>query len=142
MDDLDKWGRQVELMASEDEASEVATVTGTQNGANPGWQERAERLCRPKNWTVQILPNQTLYEGLTTAEWEQVQRYIALVAEGARYMMAGMVKGTIKYPVGTEPMEYWLDHLIGEGADQMNYQLLLADAARRQAKPHASRDPV
>ena len=36
--------------------------------------------------------------------------------------------GTIKYATDNYDLKQWFAHLIGEGADQMNYQMLLFQA--------------
>jgi hypothetical protein len=94
--------------------------------ANLHWQERVEDWATPDHWTIgSITPSQLLYDELSPSEWARMLPKIEMVRMVAQYMLAGMVKGTMKYPTDVYTMEKWLAHIIDEGADQMNYQVLM-----------------
>ena len=103
-------------------------ILGTQAQSLPGWEERAKDLARYELFKVSINPNATLLAGLTEDEKKRLFKKLRLVSNAARYMAAGMVKGTIKYATDSYDLKQWFAHLIGEGADQMNYQMLLFQA--------------
>jgi hypothetical protein len=110
---------------------EVRTATDMVLGtstSNEGWMERAKSLCNPDHWLVSVGYSMDLQMGLTNSEQERLKPKIQMVMDAARIMLAGMVKGTIKYPTDGFDIDKWMDHLIGEGCDQMNYQILLANA--------------
>lgn len=115
-----------------DEHSGSSIVTGTMVTANPGWEARAKSMCDPGNWSIEVTAHKDLQ--LSDEEWTRLEPKIALVLEAAQYMLAGMVKGTIKYPTDDYDLKTWFAHLIGEGADQMNYSLLLANAFNKGVK--------
>lgn len=104
-------------------------ITGTMTKPIPGWEERVERLCKPENFWVSVVPNKWLMvDELTEEEADRLERKLKLVQRYTAYMAAGMLKGTLKYPTDDIPVETWIAHLIGEGSDLANYQILLADA--------------
>ena len=92
-----------------------------------GWEERTKELAKPELWVVAIHPMYELRQKFTPEEWERMLPKITMVEEFVKYMMAGMVKGTVKYSGDTWTTERWMAHLISEGADQANYQILLLD---------------
>lgn len=100
-------------------------ITGLSFKANPGWEERAQSLCKPGNFNVQITYYFGLPDGLSKEEINRLEPKIKIVEEFAAYMAAGMLKGTIKYSGDGWEVAEWFSHLIGEGADFANYQMLL-----------------
>lgn len=97
-------------------------ITGLSFKANPGWEERAQLLCKPDNFKVTI----TYYlPSLSLEEINRLEPKLKMVEEFASYMAAGQLKGTIKYPEDGWEVAEWFSHLIGEGADFANYQMLL-----------------
>ena len=100
-------------------------ITGLMVEATPGWEARVKELAKPAHFVVDIYPI-GLSGKITDEEFSRLHKKLKLVAEAATYMAAGMLKGTIKYPTDDLPLDTWMAHVIGEGADQMNYQILLA----------------
>ena len=107
--------------------SKTDMVLGT-SAVNEYWEKRAKELCNPDYWSIQIYPRSPIFEGMTQGEIKRLEPKIKMVQEAAQIMMAGMVKGTLKYPTDGFDIDKWMSHLIGEGCDQMNYQILLATA--------------
>ena len=107
---------------------ESVDILGTQAHALEGWEERAKDLAVSELFKVTINPNAYLLDKLSEDEKKRLFKKLRLVQNAARYMAAGMVKGTIKYATDKYPLSQWFAHLIGEGADQMNYQMLLFQA--------------
>lgn len=103
----------------------LVDVTGTMAQGVENWQQRTEALAKPEYWGVDISMSEHLIVGLTTSEINRLEKKVAMVRDCAKYMLAGMVKGTVKYTSDDWTLERWMAHMIGEGADQMNYQLLL-----------------
>lgn len=97
----------------------------------PGWEERARLLARPELFNG-YTPKVELLKELNDVEKKRLFRKLRLVKKYAEYMAAGMVKGTLKYEHDDYTIEQWMAHLMGEGADQSNYALLLFDAWWRQ----------
>jgi len=102
-------------------------ITGLMVEATPGWEARVKELCKAENFGVSIY-TAGLHGKITEEERTRLLKKLKLVERAASYMAAGMLKGTIKYPTDDVPLEQWVAHVVGEGADQMNYQILLADA--------------
>lgn len=100
-------------------------ITGLSFKANPGWKERAQLLCKPENFDIDIHIKPKLLEQLSQEERERLWPKLEMVLEFASYMAAGQLKGTIKYPGDGLEVAEWFAHLIGEGADFANYQMLL-----------------
>ena len=120
-------------MPQSETRSATDMVLGTST-SNEGWMERAKVLCDPNHWLVGAGYSMDLQNGLTEEERERLKPKIQMVIDAAKIMLAGMVKGTIKYPTDGFDIDKWMDHLIGEGMDQANYQILLANAWK-QSKP-------
>lgn len=99
-------------------------ITGLMAEAIPAWQERVKELARPELFSG-YTPKAELLNKLSAQEKERLFRKLALVKQAASWMAAGMLKGTLKYATDDYSLDQWLAHLVGEGADQMNYQLLL-----------------
>lgn len=104
-------------------------ITGTQVKPIPNWQERVEELCNPVNFGCEIWYID--YNLLSTNEQNRLQRKLWLVQRYARIMAAGMLKGVLKYPTDEYALEQWFAHLVGEGADKSNYDILALDAFER-----------
>ena len=109
-------------------------ITGLMVQAKPGWEKRAKELAKPVFFWVSIGLDPSLVEKLSKKEHTRLVKKLLLVREAATYMAAGMVKGTIKYEHDNYDVATWLSHVVGEGADQMNYQILLADAFAKGKK--------
>ncbi len=109
-------------------------ITGLMVKAKPGWEKRAKALARPEFFLVSVGLKPELTWGLSTHELIRLRRKLELVREAATYMAAGMVKGTVKYKHDNNDVATWMSHVVGEGADQINYQILLADAFAKEKK--------
>lgn len=96
-------------------------VTGTLVESNEGWLERASDLCDPENFEVSIRPTPKLFSQLTGTELTRMEPKLKIVSRMTKMMAAGMLKGTIKYPRDDYSQETWKKHLLGEGADYINY---------------------
>src|SRR3990167_11269092 len=111
----------------------TADITGLMVKPKLGWELRCKELAIPNFFFVEVGMHEPLLSELTNDELERLLPKIGLVKEAARYMLAGMVKGTLKYDADDLDVDTWMAHLLGEGADQMNYQMLLANAWRERA---------
>jgi hypothetical protein len=108
--------------------SQEVDVTGLMAQATPGWEQRAKDLAKPEYFVVDINPTLELARALGVEEYHRLRKKLEMVKMAAKIMAAGMVKGTVKYATDGYDLKQWVAHLLGEGADQMNYQLLLAHA--------------
>jgi len=122
------YPRRVKIMSEEKKEGQDVDILGTQAKALPFWEDRAVDLAKPELFKVAINPNVYLLARLNEDEKKRLFKKLRLVQNAARYMAAGMVKGTIKYAKDDYSLKQWFAHLIGEGADQMNYQMLLFQA--------------
>lgn len=113
-------------------AEKIVDVTGTMAKAQDGWQRRTEELAKPEFWDIVIIPSTEFWVNLTPEEQARMQPKINLVRDAAKYMLCGMVKGTVKYATDDWTLERWMAHIVGEGADQMNYQLLTFAAFHKE----------
>lgn len=111
---------------------EKVDITGTMATPIEGWQERVEKLAKPGGWGVEISMSRDLFHALTAEELLRLDKKVAMIAEATKWMLAAMVKGTLKYTSDDWTVDRWMAHLIGEGADQMNYQILLFNAWQKQ----------
>ena len=118
--------------------SSHADVTGLMVKPIPNWQPRVDALCHPEQFHVHI--EFSNWDKLTITERKRLATKLEMVEEFASYMAAGMLKGTIKYPLDGYSLAQWIAHLIGEGADQANYQILLANAFWEKQKEIATQD--
>ena len=100
---------------------------------NPGWEERAERLCDPANFVVEVtnLP----LKGLTPAEQYRLCKKLRLVEQFAARLAANMLKGVVKYPSDEMTVEEWEAAEEDDTVDSINYRLLAADARQRGNQP-------
>ncbi len=105
-----------------------ADITGLMAKPIEGWKDEVVSQCKPENYQVQITVADEVINSMTEEQLKRLCWKLALVAKAASYMAAGMEKGTRKYPSDDYEIDQWMAHLVGEGADQMNYQILLADS--------------
>ena len=94
----------------------------------PDWVERTERLARAEHFDVDIYLKPSLTDELSLEEMARLATKLEYVSKFCKYMAAGMVKGCVKYTSDDWSTESWFGHLVGEGADQANYQILLYEA--------------
>jgi hypothetical protein len=113
-------------------------VTGTMAPALPGWQERVEQLAKVAYWEITVHALPELWDKLTPDEQTRLSIKMGMAIEATKYMLAGMVKGTVKYASDDWTLERWMAHLVGEGADQMNYQILLFNAFHKMKEEQAN----
>lgn len=109
-------------------------VTGTMVKGIEGWQKRVEELAKPEYWDVSLAPRVEMTEQLSDDEFRRLAKKVKMVKEAVKWMLAGMVKGTVKYSSDDWTLERWMAHLVGEGADQMNYQILLFNKFHEENK--------
>ena len=110
-----------------------ADITGTMVKPKEGWQARVDALCKEENfYDITIQPTMGLCMALSPDEYRRLCVKLQLVARSAKLQAVGMLKGTLKYERDDYSVEQWMAHLIGEGDDQMNYQILLADAYEKK----------
>jgi len=95
------------------------------------WADRVEGFLDINNFVVDIQTSQRLLGSLSTEQKGRLAWKLELVEKAARYMAVGMLKGTLKYSHDAYTTEQWMAHVIDEGADQLNYQLLLENAFQK-----------
>lgn len=100
-------------------------ITGLMATPMPGWETRVKKLVRHELFAVKVCPKVELWRALSADEQKRLSSKLKLVSIYAQYMAAGMVKGTLKYPTDSCSLEQWMAHVLGEGADQSNYALLM-----------------
>lgn len=107
----------------------LVDVTGTMIKPIDDWQTKVEQVCKPEAFVVDIYVVDELH--LTREQRARLVKKLNLVADYARYLAVGMLKGTLKYTGDDWSVEQWMAHMIGEGADRACYDMLLFDAWRR-----------
>ena len=107
-------------------------ILGTMQKPKEGWQERVGVLCKPENFDAHARCHYNVSTKLSEDEYQRLYKKLVLVEEWALYMAVGMLKGVLKYETDAYPLDQWMSHMIGEGVDQSNYQMLLFDAWRKQ----------
>jgi hypothetical protein len=93
-----------------------------------GWQERAEALCKPGAATAAITLSQAVIEKLDDDERRRVAGKLRLVAEVAAKLALNMLKGVLKYERDDYSTELWVEYLIDDATDTLNYAYLLREA--------------
>jgi len=110
----------------------VENMIDLKNPVKPDWEERVKNLCKPKHWHVSVYPYSILWLSLTEEEKIRMKKKIEMVEEGVGYLLAGMLKGTIKYEKDNISLAEWMAHLLDEGADQFNYIMLALNRWRQE----------
>ena len=107
-------------------------ITGLMATPITNWEPRVKELCTPDNFEVEITGKDKMWRALNKSERQRLADKLVLVERYAQYMAAGMLKGTLKYPGDGYTLEQWMAHVVGEGADQSNYVVLMFDAWERE----------
>ena len=85
-------------------------------------------LAQPELWMVAISPTPYLVEQLSEREREVLFEKVTIVEKSAKRMLAGMVKGTIKYPDGDNwILLEWFNYAREEAEDFVNYLNLMEE---------------
>ena len=108
-----------------------ANITGLMRKPIAGWETRVGQLVDPGAFPVTIEIDNHVWDSLSPREQYRLNWKLALVEKYASIMAAGMLKGTLKYDDDVYSLDEWVSHLVGEGADQSNYQILLANEAQK-----------
>ena len=74
-----------------------------------------------------------LEESLSEEERFRLLSKIKMVKRAAAHLMAGMIKGTTKYPNDTWTVREWLNYLKDDAMDVVNYAFLLEFALQEAA---------
>lgn len=101
--------------------------------AQPGWEERVERLCSPENFSIHLSPGLDLQVGLTNKEYLRLLPKLELIRTQAVKQAVAMLRGTIKYEHDDRTPEEWRAESRAEKIDRMNYDLLGEDAEEKLA---------
>jgi len=112
-------------------SSSGVDITGTMQKPKADWQARVEELCTPLNFDAHIRCFFNVSVKLSEDEHKRLYKKLDLVREWAIYMAMGMLKGTLKYEEEAN-LEQLVSHVVGEGADQACYEMLMFDAWRKQ----------
>ena len=100
----------------------------------PGWEKDISWVS-DNLFIVNVRPGLEVYDRLTNEQQKRLRKKLVLVERAAKHMAAGMLKGTLKYDSDDYTVQRWLAHVVDEGADLMNYHMLLA-AALEQVGQH------
>ena len=114
-------------------------ITGTMAKGIDNWQERTERLAKPEFWTIECKANVELWLELSDEERQRMGPKIDMVIMATKHMLAGMVKGTVKYTSDDWSLDRWMAHMVGEGYDQLNYQMLLFTSFQKEKEHEQER---
>ena len=69
-----------------------------------------------------------VWDKLDIEQTKRTKLKLATVRKSAAIQAAGMLKGTLKYSYDTTDVRTLLEHLLQEGADQQNYNMMLVGA--------------
>ena len=89
-----------------------------------GSQEKIDRLARYENFTVNIMVSPDVLESLTEEQIDRLEAKLKMVEYSCQLQAAGMLKGVIKYSEDKHTLHEWFAHIVTEGADQQNYNVL------------------
>lgn len=98
------------------------------NNTRDDWDEGKLELCNPEYFKVQITYNTSLYWELTEEEVDRLEGKLKMVEEMAQKLAANMLKGTLKYPHDDWSVEEWIDFLVDDASDTLNYAYKLKEA--------------
>lgn len=94
--------------------------------------ERLELCMKHGNFTVIVSPNQELASSgfLLDDDIDRLLPKLELVAEIASKLANNMLKGTMKYESDDYDPSVWMEELLDDAADTLNYVYLLRKAQR------------
>ncbi len=101
--------------------------------AKPGWEKRVEELGQDE-FVSEVRWSYGLEQQLSVEELAALGQLLNLVDQAAERMATNMLKGIIKYGATNareKTLEEWFEHLLDDGTDAYNYQILLWDAYKR-----------
>tara|TARA_Y100000310_G_scaffold336580_1_gene421527 strand:- start:1099 stop:1443 length:345 start_codon:yes stop_codon:yes gene_type:complete len=96
------------------------------------WEEALLDLQDTGEILVTVSPDAELCRMLGVENTDRLTFKLELVAKLATKLAWNMVKGTLKYPTDDYPIQLWSDMGIDDGADNLNYQLLLRDKLEKE----------
>ncbi|KKM01061.1 hypothetical protein LCGC14_1798230 [marine sediment metagenome] len=103
------------------------------------WNEDLLELCTPDNFTVSIHYNTGLMRrlaeiGYSAPKLEEIMTRmtpkIRIVKGLAAKQVSAMLKGTLKYKWDDHSIDEWIDYMLDDGGDGLNYGYLLAARLR------------
>lgn len=97
-------------------------------------QERLDKLVSPDRFAIAIMVDPALVEQLTASEIERLRTKLELVANLAAKLASNMLKGTIKYVKDEWSVDTWIDYLLDDAADVLNYGALLRAARQKETE--------
>lgn len=97
----------------------------------PGWEKDISWVS-DSLFIVNVRPGLEVYDRLTDEQRKRLSKKLVLVERAARHLASGMLKGTLKYDSDDYTVQRWLAHVVDEGADLMNYYMLLAEAIKQR----------
>lgn len=101
-------------------------------GRNREMHDRIRELAVPENFPVNIRLELHRIQGLSNKEYGRLRRKMPLVEKAASKLVAGMVKGILKYDTDEWTVAQWLDYAEDEAIDLVNYMGLLRAALTKE----------
>ncbi len=100
---------------------------------NEGWEAQFARFQEfPPEVTIR-LPFEA-HDLLSEGQSERVDKCLDMVQDIATKLVMSMIKGAVKYEHGEHSVREWLDFLVDDTSDTLNYVYLLRDAMRREGQ--------
>jgi len=103
------------------------------------WEEGLLELCTPDSFTVSIhystgLMRRLAEVGYSAPKLEEIMTRmtpkIKMIEGMAAKQVSGMLKGTLKYRHDEHSIDEWIDYMLDDGGDGLNYGYLLAARLR------------
>ena len=104
------------------------------------WDDSKLVFCRPENFSVRITLMDTA--DFSTEDIARLTPKLNLVQEIAKKLASGMVKGTLKYQGDDRTVDEWLDYLLDDASDVLNYAFFLREARQREINDTETRLPT
>ena len=98
------------------------------------WNDSKLKMCTPDNIEVTILPSDTLYRNIKTEDLVRLAPKFRMVERAAAQLAGNMVKGTLKYRRDDWLVDEWIEYLLDDLSDSLNYAILLKEARAEERK--------
>ncbi len=100
---------------------------------NEGWEERFAVFKEFPPEVMIRVPGE-VYDLLSEGQIARVDKCLDMVQDIAAKLVMNTIKGAVKYEHGEHSVREWLDFLVDDASDTLNYVYLTRDAMRREGQ--------
>ena len=100
---------------------------------NEGWEAQFARFQEfPPEIMIRV-PGE-VYDLLSEGQIVRVDKCLDMAHDIAAKLVMSMIKGAVKYEHGEHSVKEWMDSLVDDASDTLNYVYLTRDAMRREGQ--------